>query len=26
VGERGWAPDKFESWLVDAWQRLLLAG
>ena len=23
--ERGWSPDHFEKWLIDAWQRLLLA-
>ncbi len=25
VHERGWKPEEFEGWLIDAWQRLLLA-
>jgi len=25
VHERGWAPAKFEQWLVDTWSRLFLA-
>jgi AcrR family transcriptional regulator len=25
VGERGWTPQEFQGWLVDAWTRLLLA-
>jgi AcrR family transcriptional regulator len=24
VRDRGWAPETFERWLVDAWKRLLL--
>jgi AcrR family transcriptional regulator len=24
VHERGWAPDRYERWLADAWRRLLL--
>lgn len=24
VGQRGWDPDRFQRWLADAWQRLLL--
>ena len=24
--ERGWPPDRYERWLVDAWCRLLLPG
>lgn len=24
VVQRGWTPDRFGSWLADAWQRLLL--
>lgn len=24
VFERGWAPERFEGWLADAWRRLLL--
>lgn len=24
VDERGWAPDRYERWLADAWVRLLL--
>jgi AcrR family transcriptional regulator len=24
VGERGWSPQEFGSWLTDAWTRLLL--
>ncbi len=24
VHQRGWLPERFEAWLVDAWQRLLL--
>jgi len=25
VRERGWAPERFEQWLADAWGRLLLS-
>jgi hypothetical protein len=25
VGERGWSPDRFATYLIDAWSRLLLA-
>jgi AcrR family transcriptional regulator len=25
VGQRGWSPDRYEHFLADAWQRLLLA-
>jgi AcrR family transcriptional regulator len=25
VHDRGWSPERFESWLADAWCRLLLA-
>jgi hypothetical protein len=25
VTERGWSPDRFRTWLVEAWTRLLLA-
>jgi AcrR family transcriptional regulator len=25
VGERGWTPQRYESFLTDTWQRLLLA-
>jgi AcrR family transcriptional regulator len=25
VRERGWAPDQFRDWLIDAWSRLLLS-
>lgn len=25
VHERGWTPDRFSRWIVDAWTRLLLA-
>jgi len=25
VHERGWSPDRFRDWLVEAWTRLLLA-
>lgn len=25
VHDRGWSPDRFESWLYDAWTRLLLS-
>jgi AcrR family transcriptional regulator len=25
VGQRGWRPEQFRDWLVDAWSRLLLA-
>lgn len=25
VFERGWSPERFEEWLLDAWTRLLLA-
>ena len=25
VRQRGWSPERFEAWLADAWQRLLLA-
>jgi AcrR family transcriptional regulator len=24
VGQRGWDPDRYQQWLADAWQRLLL--
>jgi AcrR family transcriptional regulator len=24
VGQRGWAPERFSDWLIDAWKRLLL--
>ncbi len=24
VQERGWSPDRFESWLADAWRRMLV--
>ena len=24
VGQRGWDPDRYQRWLADAWQRLLL--
>jgi AcrR family transcriptional regulator len=24
VGQRGWEPDRYQRWLADAWQRLLL--
>lgn len=24
VHQRGWSPERFEAWLLDAWQRLLL--
>jgi AcrR family transcriptional regulator len=24
VKERGWTPERYEQWLADAWQRLLL--
>jgi hypothetical protein len=24
VGERGWTPERFGSWLADAWVRILL--
>jgi AcrR family transcriptional regulator len=24
VGQRNWSPDEFETWLADAWARLLL--
>jgi AcrR family transcriptional regulator len=24
VGERGWAPEQFRGWLLDAWSRVLL--
>ena len=26
VGQRGWTPDRYEHFLADTWQRLLLAG
>jgi AcrR family transcriptional regulator len=26
VKERGWSPEEFEGWLLEAWQRLLLTG
>ena len=26
VEQRGWSPQAFESWLADAWTRLLLSG
>jgi hypothetical protein len=25
VGERGWRPERFATYLIDAWSRLLLA-
>lgn len=25
VLERGWTPERFRTWLLDAWVRLLLA-
>ena len=25
VSERGWRPEQFQSYLADAWKRLLLA-
>lgn len=25
VHERGWSPERFQTWLLDAWVRLLLA-
>jgi hypothetical protein len=25
VGERGWTPQRYERFLADAWQRLLLS-
>jgi AcrR family transcriptional regulator len=25
VNQRGWPPERFEAWLNDAWQRLLLS-
>jgi AcrR family transcriptional regulator len=25
VGERGWTPERYEAWLAQAWERLLLA-
>lgn len=25
VEDRGWSPSRFQAWLLDAWQRLLLA-
>jgi hypothetical protein len=25
VQQRGWSPERFEAWLIDAWQRLLLS-
>ena len=24
VDQRGWDPDRYQRWLADAWQRLLL--
>jgi hypothetical protein len=24
VDQRGWEPDRYQRWLADAWQRLLL--
>jgi hypothetical protein len=24
VRQRGWPPERFEAWLIDAWQRLWL--
>jgi hypothetical protein len=24
VDQRGWDPDRYQQWLADAWQRLLL--
>jgi AcrR family transcriptional regulator len=26
VQQRGWKPERYEQWLTDAWQRLLLVG
>ncbi len=26
VGQRGWTPERYENFLADTWQRLLLAG
>jgi AcrR family transcriptional regulator len=26
VGQRGWSPDRYEHFLADTWQRLLLTG
>ena len=26
VGQRGWSPDRYEHFLADTWQRLLLSG
>ncbi|HUZ52949.1 MAG TPA: TetR family transcriptional regulator [Streptosporangiaceae bacterium] len=26
IGERGWTPERYEHFLADSWQRLLLAG
>ncbi|HEX9032271.1 MAG TPA: helix-turn-helix domain-containing protein [Streptosporangiaceae bacterium] len=26
VGQRGWSPDRYETFLADAWKRLLLTG
>jgi AcrR family transcriptional regulator len=25
VGQRGWEPDRYQSWLAETWERLLLA-
>ena len=25
VGQRGWSPERYESFLADTWRRLLLA-
>jgi hypothetical protein len=25
VGQRGWTPERFGDWLIDAWKRLLLS-
>jgi AcrR family transcriptional regulator len=25
VGQRGWRPERFGEWLIDAWKRLLLS-
>jgi hypothetical protein len=25
VGQRGWTPQRYEQFLTDTWQRLLLA-
>jgi AcrR family transcriptional regulator len=25
TGDRGWSPDRYETWLADSWRRLLLS-